>query len=172
MRDTDVPNKTPAGRAEISARKLHLNPRQRTVLIAINGHQSMQEIRTQFRVLGDVDAIIGNLRESGLLEMVGSAGEASNARSASPYAAPAAPVAASDAPQMPPLGLVRQFMNESSVAALGLRAFMFTLKLERCYSKEELLGLLPEYKRVLGKAKDQAYADAMTRHAEKMLDAL
>ena len=169
MRDTDVPTKTMAGRAEISVRKLHLNPRQRTVLIAINGHQSMQEIRTQFSVLGDVDAIVGELSASGLLEVVGIGVAASATRVTAPLAASPGH---SDAPQMPPLGVVRQFMNESSVAALGLRAFMFTLKLERCYSKEELLGLLPEYQRVLGKAKEQAYADAMSRHAREMLDAV
>jgi hypothetical protein len=169
MHDTDTPNKTAAGRAEITARKLHLNPRQRTVLIAVNGQQSMQQIRTQFRVLGDVDAIIGNLYESGLLEMQG--GGMGSANRAAPVAAHTTAVE-SDMPQMPPLGLVRQFMNESSVAALGLRAFMFTLKLERCYTKDELLGLLPEYQRVLGKAKDTAYADAMTRHAHEMLDAI
>ena len=129
----------------------------------------MQEIRTQFRVLGDVDAIVGELSASGLLEFGGAAGANPAPRATPP---PAASSVHSDEPQMPPLGLVRQFMNESSVAALGLRAFMFTLKLERCYSKEELLGLLPEYQRVLGKAKDQAYADAMTRHAKEMLDAV
>ncbi|HOX71193.1 MAG TPA: hypothetical protein PLR28_00270 [Dokdonella sp.] len=167
MRDTDTPNKTAAGRAEISARKLHLNPRQRTVLIAVNGNQSMQQIRDQFRVLGDVDAIIGNLHEYGLLELHGG-----GAVPAAVAPSKAVPATEPEMPQMPPLGLVRQFMNESSVAALGLRAFMFTLKLERCYAKDELLGLLPEYQRVLGKAKDPAYADAMTRHAREMLDAL
>ncbi len=169
MRDTDVPNKTMAGRAEITARKLHLNPRQRTVLIAINGHQSMQELRKQFRVLGDVDAIIGELSASGLLQVSGTAGAAPVSR-ATPT--PAAAHATSDESQLPPISLVRQFMNESSVAALGLRAFMFTLKLEKCYSKDELLGLLPEYERVLGKAKDPDYATAMTRQAKAMLDAL
>src|SRR5690606_17099695 len=93
MRDTDVPNKTMAGRAEITARKLHLNPRQRTVLIAINGHQSMQELRKQFRVLGDVDAIIGELSASGLLQVSGTAGAAPVSR-ATPI--PAAAHATSD----------------------------------------------------------------------------
>lgn len=169
MRETDTPNKTAAGRAEISARKLQLNPRQRTVLIAINGNQSMQQIRAQFRVLGDVDAIIGSLLDSGLLELQGAG--ASPVASKGPAVAKAA-VGETELPQMPPLGLVRQFMNESSVAALGLRAFMFTLKLEKCNSEDELLSLLPEYQRVLGKAKDSAYADAMTRQAEEMLNAL
>lgn len=168
MRDTDTPNKTAAGRAELSARKLSLNPRQRTVLIAINGQQSMQQIRTQFRVLGDVDAIIGDLCTSGLLEMGG--GLAPLAR---PVASPEPKTTPQPAGQQSPtLSMVRQFMNESSVAALGLRAFLFTLKLEKCYSKDELLGLLPEYQRVLGKAKDQAYADAMTQQAQQMLSAL
>lgn len=169
MRDTDTPNKTAAGRAEISARKLSLNPRQRTVLIAINGQQSMQQIRTQFHVLGDVDAIIGDLCTSGLLEMHGG-GLAPLAR---PVASPEPKTTPESAGQQSPtLAMVRQFMNESSVAALGLRAFLFTLKLEKCYSKDELLGLLPEYQRVLGKAKDQVYADAMTRQAQQMLSAL
>ena len=120
-------------------------------------------------MLGDVDAIIGELSTAGLLQVSATAGAAPVSR-ATPT--PAAAHASSDESQLPPISLVRQFMNESSVAALGLRAFMFTLKLEKCYSKDELLGLLPEYERVLGKAKDPDYATAMTRQAKAMLDAL
>ncbi len=69
MHESGTPTKTTAGRAEISARRLHLNPRHRTVLIAINGTQSMEQIRVQFQMLGDVDAIVGDLCAAGLVEM-------------------------------------------------------------------------------------------------------
>ncbi len=63
----------------------------------------------------------------------------------------------------------RQFMNETVVAVLGLRAFLFTLKVERCHMQQDALDLLPEDHRVLAKAKGAEFADAMTRNVEKLL---
>jgi hypothetical protein len=70
---------------------------------------------------------------------------------------------------MPPLQLARAFINETAVATLGLRAFLFTLKLERCYTKAELTELLPEYRRVLAKAKSEEFAASMATRVEKIL---
>jgi hypothetical protein len=174
MRDTDIPNKTAAGYAEIQNRSLHLGPRQRTLLISIDGAHSIQQVREQFRVLGDVSPLIEELCTAGLLVL--------NAKPAIPVSsgiaveAHASPVpsSATSMHEIPPLGLVRQFMNETSVQALGLRAFMFTLKLERCTSRVELEDVLPEYQRLLGKARksEPGYAEAMARRVEEMLAAI
>ena len=69
-------------------------------------------------------------------------------------------------PQMPPLGLVRQSMNESFVAALGLRAFLFALTLENATRSKSCLICYASTS-ALGKAKDQACADAMTGKPRK-----
>ena len=70
---------------------------------------------------------------------------------------------------VPPAQQAKQLLNESAVAVLGLRAFLFTLKLEHCYSAEELRGILPEYERVVTKAKGEAFATAMVRRVEGIL---
>ena len=160
MRDIDVPVKTAAGRRELSERRHALHARQRTLLIAIHGEHTLQELRRQFQALGDVDAIVGDLYGAGLVEPQS-------------VAAAIAPGAAAEAtaPEetISPVQLARQFINETAVAALGLRAFLFTLKIEKCYSKPELEALFPEYRRVMGKARNAPYAQAMVQRAEAML---
>lgn len=170
MRSTDVPNKTAAGYAEIQNRKMQLGPRQRTLLISIDGAHSVQQVREQFRVLGDITPLIEELHSAGLVQFKGPGTAASNDATG-----PASVVEVSEPMNViPPLGLVRQFMNETAVDAVGLRAFMFTLKLERCSTKHELTDVLPDYRRILGKARkaDQEYADALVNRAEGMLAAI
>ena len=52
---------------------------------------------------------------------------------------------------------------------LGLRAFLFTLKLEHCYTADELRGILPEYERVITKAKGADFAAAMVKRVQAIL---
>ena len=170
MRDSDIPVKTEAGRREIGERRRGLHSRQRTLLIAIHGEHSTADLRQQLHALGDVDAMLDELQHDGLIEPRSTA-----APPPAPVLAgtvtgeiPAIP-AAEDEP-LSPLQIVRQFMNETAVAALGLRAFLFTLKLEKCYSKDELVALMPEYQRVMGKARDRHFANAMVQRATDMLD--
>lgn len=176
MLSSDVPNKTTAGYAEIQDRKLHLGARQRMLLISIDGAHSVQQVREQFSVLGDVSPLIEELREAGLIHFNGRpANNQSPVNGAAPPAAThAEPAAPSSMHTIPPIGLVRQFMNETTVAALGLRAFMFTLKLERANSKAELTDLVPEYQRLLAKSRksDPAYPEAMARRIEQMLSSI
>ena len=170
MRSTDVPNKTAAGYAEIQNRKMQLGPRQRTLLISIDGAHSVQQVREQFRVLGDITPLIEELHSAGLVQFKRLGPAASN-----DAAGPASVVEVSEPMNViPPLGLVRQFMNETAVDAVGLRAFMFTLKLERCSTKHELTDVLQDYRRILGKARnaDQEYANALVSRAEGMLAAI
>ena len=63
----------------------------------------------------------------------------------------------------------KQFINESAVAVLGLRAFLFTLKLEHCYTEAEIRGILPEYQRVMAKAKGAEFAALMLTRVESLL---
>ena len=161
MFDNTVPIKTDRGRSEVSGRRLKLGSRQRVLLIALNGEHPVRRVREQFRSLGDVDALLQELAEAGLIEL------AQPGATASLSAAAQAAVAAEA--EIPPVPLARQFMNESVVANLGLRAFMFTLKIERCYTKQELLDLLPEYRRVLGKSLDAVAVAAFSERAEALI---
>lgn len=162
MLDHAVPVKTALGRSEVAERRLKLGSRQRVLLIAINGEHDVRDLRRQFRSLGDVDALLGELVAAGLVDAHDDGG------GGGPAAGPAAAAEAEAA--IPPVPLARQFMNESVVANLGLRAFMFTLKIERCYTKQELLDLLPEYRRMLAKSLDAEAVAAFSARAEALIE--
>ncbi|MCQ4164127.1 hypothetical protein [Tahibacter harae] len=154
MQDQAIPRKTPQGQRELVDRQHKLHARSRSLLIAVNGEHSVADLKRQFAALGDVGGILAELTGLNLITL--------QAQSAAAAAAPAEA-------ELPPLQLARAFINETAVAALGLRAFLFTLKLERCYTKAELTELLPEYQRVLAKAKGEEFAAGMTARAQRIL---
>jgi hypothetical protein len=157
---SDVPLKTAAGQREIGQRALKLTPRARSLLIMIHGTDTVADLSHSMRSLGGVPTILNELATLGLIS-----GVAAGALAQQPE------VHASDI--APPTQQVKQLLNETAVAALGVlgtfAAFRFTLKLEHCYSAEELRGIIPEYRRVVGKAKGDEFADAVIRRAEVLL---
>lgn len=173
MLDGVIPVKTAAGRAEVGDRSLKLGPRHRMVLISINGELSVGTIRQQFRSLSELDSVLEELLDAGLIEIPGASEAvltASVTQNTPPSApAPAAP-AAPNAQVNANLQAAREFMNKSVVAKLGLRAFMFTLRIEKCYSKQELLDLLPEFRRVLRKGVDAAGVAELSARAEELIN--
>jgi hypothetical protein len=153
MFDTAVPRKTLQGQRELVDRRQKLHARSRSLLIAVHGQHSVAELRRQFSALGDVGGILDELGALGLITADAQSGAAAPAPES----------------ELPPLQLARAFINETAVAALGLRAFLFTLKLERCYTRAELADLLPEYRRVLAKAKSEEFAASMVGRVEQIL---
>lgn len=153
MLDTVIPRKTQLGQRELVDRRQKMHARSRSLLIAVHGQHSVAELRRQFAALGDVGGILEELSTLGLIT--------ADAQTGAAVPAPES--------ELPPLQLARAFINETAVAALGLRAFLFTLKLERCYTKAELSDLLPEYRRVLAKAKSEEFAASMVGRVEQIL---
>lgn len=154
MKPTDVPVKTAAGARELSQRQHKLSPRARSLLIVIHAMESVAALGSTLHALGDIDEALNQLHGLGLIDL----------RSGSANA----PVYISE-DTLPLLLQAKQFINESAVALLGLRAFLFTLKLEHCYTETEIRGILPEYRRVVSKAKGEAFADAMVQRVESLL---
>ena len=159
MKPNDVPVKTDAGNRELSLRAHKLSPRVRSLLIVIHGTETVSELSHSFQAFGDVGASLNELAGLGLIAV----------REASTASAPVQVQAANAPDIMPPAPQAKQFLNETAVAVLGLRAFLFTLKLEHCYTVEELRAILPEYRRVVGKAKGVEFAAAMASRAEAIL---
>lgn len=176
MLDNAIPVKTEAGRAEVGDRRLKLGPRHRMVLISINGESSVADIRQQFRSINELDGVLSELFESGLIEVPG-ASLANIANAAVEPVAAAAPVRAPTAPTPAPavaqtdyaLQAAREFMTKTVASKLGLRSFMFTLRIEKCYSRDELRELLPEFRRVLRKAVDAAGVAEFSARAEQLI---
>ncbi len=156
MRDSDVPVKTIAGLQEIGHKQRKLQPRARSLLIMVHGVETVGQLAISMRSLGDVRAILGELIA---LELV----------AVQSGGAPT-PVAANNESIVPATQQVKQLLNETAVASLGMiAAFRFTLKLEHCYRAEELRGIFPEFVRVVGKAKGDEFAQTIVKRADAML---
>ncbi len=63
----------------------------------------------------------------------------------------------------------KSFMNETVVSALGLRAFVFTLRLERCSTRADLGQLMPDYEKALRKVAPEPEARVMAERLRGML---
>jgi hypothetical protein len=160
MKPSDVPVKTDAGNRELAQRAHKLSPRVRSLLIVIHGTDTVAELTQTFSAFGDIDAGLSELASLGLIRV---------REGVAPAQVTAQQPAANAADLVPPAQQAKQLLNESAVAVLGLRAFLFTLKLEHCYTADELRGILPEYKRVVTKAKGEPFAVAMIKRVEAIL---
>jgi hypothetical protein len=65
--------------------------------------------------------------------------------------------------------MAKAFMNETIVDARGIRAFGFTLKLERCATLPDLAALLPDFSEALQKSLDRDAARAMVERARELV---
>ena len=149
--------RTPAGNGEIRERHHKLNPKQRALLILIDGTRNAAFHREQGRRLGLPADTLEQFENLGLV------GEA--------VAAPAAAVedVATSGDEVRRFMAARQLMNDAVVDALGLRAFFFTLKIERTGSLADLRALLPEYSRQLRRVHGAEVANELIGRAEQLL---
>ena len=60
-------------------------------------------------------------------------------------------------------------MNDTVVNSLGLKAFFFTLKLERCATRADLSALLGDYSKALTKAIGAVESAVMADHVRELL---
>lgn len=146
-------SRTPAGSGEIRERRHKLNPKQRALLILIDGSRSAGYHREQARRLGLPDDTLDAFEGLGLIA----------AGAAQPIAA------AVSGDEVQRFMAARQLMNDAVVDALGLRAFFFTLKIERTGGLADLRALLPEFGKQLHKAHAAEVADELIGRARQLL---
>lgn len=183
MLDNTILVKTAAGRLEIDDRKLKIGARQRMVLISINGERTMESIRKQFVAISDVSVLLDELMSLGLIEIANSALalETGAAAALPDFATPGtlatqavARPAAKPAPQAPPEAAdgyvqAREYMSRVLSAKVGLRAFLFTQKVDKSGSAEALRELMPEFRRLLRKSLDANRVAEFSAHAEELM---
>lgn len=174
MNDQDLYGKTPAGFEEVRSRGLKLPQRLRTMLIMVDGTRTVAQLREAAQTLAAPVDFLESLQGMGLIALE---------RSMVPGKVPEAPVsvpAAASAPEADPAPVAvtasqekfratLKFMNDSAVDLLGLRAFFFTLKLEKCFSAEDLLALLPDFTKAIAKSNGPEMARALEERARQML---
>jgi len=160
--------KTEAGAEEVKARSRKLAPRLRTMLIMVDGTISASQLQDAAATLGAPNDFLESLQEQGLIRRRNAA-EAAEASIDVVLDAPTTPAW----PEPPTDGerfrSAQKFMNDSAVDAMGLRAFFFTLKLEKCFTLDDLRELLPEYTKVVTKGSGDGVARVLSRRARDMI---
>lgn len=193
MNSIDTVAKTAAGAEELKTRSRGLSQRLRMVLIMADGVQTVEQVRSAAAGLGLPADFLHALVADGLIEIRPSRGapgrSAARPSPVSPGAASRpAPLTSVDIPTGPVTGSpastldaapagteaerflrARQFMNDRVVEALGLRAFFFILKLEKCSTRAELAELLPDFGKAVAKSGDLDAANASVARTRDLL---
>jgi hypothetical protein len=157
MADTTRYAKTEKGAAELRSRGQNLRGRMRTMLILIDPSKTGDELRASAAQIG-VDAdFIDTLTRDGYIAAVEGTGDA-----------PAATREVSK-DELARFRAAKVFINETIVDALGVRAFFFTLKLERCSTRADLARLLPDYAKAIAKFRGEAETRLLVERATELV---
>lgn len=160
----DIYGKTSLGAQEVSNRKMKLAPRVRTMLILVDGHQPALILQEEAEKLGAPADFFDQLLGMGLIEKIGKA-ISDESKAADRLARP--PVAAAD--EYTRFRAAKDFMNITVVDALGIRAFFFTLKLERAGNVADLRELVDGYGEAIAKGSGAEEARVFTERLNVML---
>lgn len=155
--------KTPKGLEEVQRRSLKLPPKVRTMLILVDARQPLSVLVEQAAELGVQDDWLEILEREGLVEDENRAPGLATATAES-----GAVQAAGD--EFLRFREAKDFMNVSIVDALGIRAFLFTLKLERCSTRADLAALSDDYFAAIKKSRGQAQASILLTRLRELLE--
>ena len=147
--------KTEKGAAEIRTRGKNLRGRMRTMLILVDPSKTSDELRASAAQIGVEADFLETLVRDGYVGAV--AGTASEV---------APRTVTKD--EMSRFRAAKAFINETVVDALGIRAFMFTLRLERCSTRADLAQLLPDYAKTIAKACGAAETRLLVERATEL----
>jgi hypothetical protein len=151
MRPTDVLDKSDKGQEEIRTRKHKLTGKARMLLLLIDGRHPAFVVREQGAKMGLPDDTLDLLFNQGYLEVLRSAGGAAATTSTTTRELrPASDAAAED--RFAHYTAARRLMTESVFSTLGLKGFMFTLKIEKTGNLDDLRALIPDYQRLMAKS--------------------
>jgi hypothetical protein len=152
----DIYRKTDLGTAEIIHRKMKVAPRLRTMLILVDGTRPEFMLKEEGAKVGAPPDFLEQLMALGLVEKVGR-----------PSGPPAG--AARTADEFMRFRAAKDFMNSTIVDALGMKSFLFTMKLERAGTVADLAELAPADRQALAKAVGEAEADVLAGRLDEML---
>ena len=161
--DTTRYAKTEKGAAEIRSRGQNLRGRLRTMLILVDPSKTGDELRASAAQLGVESDFLETLVRDGYVVAVAGSDAASAA------ASPPASSASASADEFKRFRAAKAFINETIVDALGVRAFLFTLRLERCTTREELARLLPDYAKAIRKFRGESETQLIVERAKELL---
>ena len=158
--DTRRYSRTEKGHDEISNRRKTLKGKLRTVLFLVDAAKPADAIIQQVVLVGGPPDALAQLLAQGYIVEVGGAA-----------AAAPTPSAGSIEDELAGFRVAKAFMNETIVDTRGVRAFGFTLRLERCATRADLVALLPDYTEALTKKLDRNAVLALVERTRELLGA-
>jgi hypothetical protein len=168
--------RTAKGQDEIANRRKTLKGKLRTVLFLIDPGKPVDAILEQVAQIGAPADALAQLAAEGFIEEVSGQGAASIAAAPAAQDAGAPPDADSALAstlsvedEVAGFRIAKAFMNDTIVDALGIRAFTFTLRLERCSTRDDLSALLPDYTSALLKKLERPAVRALVDRTRELL---
>lgn len=147
---TAVYAKTAKGQEEISTRAWKLPQKQRLVLILVDGKLTVAQHQEKAGSLGDVASLIEELERAGFIARHGAAPAAAASAPTPAVSPPAAP-----APGGLPVKEMTRNLNRVIHDYLGPDGDMFTERIEKCRTREEVLSYYGSvqvaFREILGK---------------------
>jgi DNA-binding FrmR family transcriptional regulator len=169
--------RTAKGQDEIANRRKSLKGKLRTVLFLIDPGKPVDAILEQVALIGAPADSLAQLATEGYIEEISGQGTGSFTSGAYSDAADATAASATPAPalsvedEVANFRLAKAFMNDTIVDALGIRAFTFTLRLERCSTRDDLSALLPDYTEALLKKLERPAVRALVDRTRELVTA-
>jgi hypothetical protein len=161
--------KTEKGLAEISSSERTVDRRLRPLLILVDGNRTANSIHALISGIGIREEDFDQLASTGYIEPVARPDQWLAANDgAVPFPDP---VAGQRRSSLERFADGQRYLNETATDKLGLWAFFFVLKIEKCSSADDLMALLPQFEQAIAKKLDKAYAVHCRRIAETILRA-
>ena len=161
--------KTDKGLEEIRSRGKNLRGRLRTMLILIDPSKTGDELRASAAQIGVEPDFLDTLLRDGYVTPVGAAESAPLPSPDSASASGEGPPRVVTRDELARFRAAKAFINETIVDALGVRAFLFTLKLERCSTRADLAALMPDYEKSIRKFRGEAETHLLVERANELL---
>ena len=154
--------RTEKGHGEIVEGRWNLRGKVRTLLFLIDPANSAEQIEQQASQIGATYEQLAQLIADGYVVELGT-GTAIAANDEK-----AGTIGVID--EVGRFRIAKAFMNDTIVDALGIRAFLFTLRLERCATRADLKALLPDYAQSLTKKLPKSDAGVLIERTGELLE--
>ncbi|GAC1627457.1 MAG: hypothetical protein NVS9B10_16470 [Nevskia sp.] len=153
MDETSVFIKTDRGRDEIRTRASKLTPSLRALLIAIDGVKTAGTLAREYPLVSGIGPLLTDLQERGLIE------DEDTRRQPATDGAPN---------NFERFRRGTQFLNESSTL-LGLSGYLFSLKIQRCATLDDLHRLAPDFRSAVAKRHGEQDAEELMRRFRDLI---
>jgi len=163
--------KTEKGLAEITGSERSVDRRLRPLLILVDGNRTANSIHALISGIGIREEDFDELAVNGYIEPIARpqrlplAGD----KAANDHRGPATVPPPARRTALERFADGQRYLNETAADKLGLRSFLFVLKIEKCSTAADLLALLPEFEQSIAKKLDRSYALHCRRIAETIL---